>query len=98
MKIAYLITAYNNFLHLERLINALNDRTNPVFYVHIDKKSKMPDIFNNLKNVIFIKRRRIWWGGWSHLASIIDLIREASRNNYEYYILLRNCYEITCLF
>jgi hypothetical protein len=88
MKIAYLVTAFNNYQHLERLINALNDDTKPSFFIHIDKKSSMPKNLNNAQNMTFIKRTKVWWGGWSHLAAILSLMKKASEENFDYYILL----------
>jgi hypothetical protein len=87
MKIAYLITAYNNYNHLKRLVSALDD-SNVVFFIHIDKKSKMPNNLNEFDNVIFIKREKVWWGGWSHVDAIIRLIRTAISYGFDYYILL----------
>jgi hypothetical protein len=87
MKIAYLITAYNNYNHLKRLLNALND-SNVVFFIHIDKKSKMPNNLNEFDNIVFIKRINVWWAGWSQLDAIIRLIRTALRYGFDYYILI----------
>jgi hypothetical protein len=87
MKIAYLITAYNNFTHLTRLIRALND-SNVVFFIHIDKKSPLPDTLPALDNVIFIKRENVWWAGWSHVDAILRLIRCAKTYGFDYYILI----------
>jgi len=87
MKIAYLITSYNNYNHLRRLVSALND-SNVVFFIHIDKKSNMPTSLNEFDNVVFIQRTNVWWGGWSHVDAIIRLIRNAISYNFNYYILL----------
>ena len=87
MKIAYLITAYNNYNHLKRLVTSLND-SNVVFFIHIDKKSKMPNNLNEFDNVVFIKSKKVWWGGWSHVDAIIRLIRTAKSSGFDYYILL----------
>jgi len=87
MKIAYLITAYNNFSHLKRLIRALNDR-NVVFFIHIDKKSKMPDNLTEFDNIVFIERTKVWWAGWSQVDAIIRLIRTATNYGFDYYILV----------
>lgn len=87
MKIAYLITAYNNYEHLEKLINALDD-TNAEFFVHIDKKSQMPEnLVGNLK-VVFIDRIPVWWGGWSHMEAILNLMKEAGQRAFDYYVLI----------
>jgi len=87
MKIAYLIMAYNNYNHLKRLVHALND-SNVVFFIHIDKKSKMPDALQETDNVVFIKSVKVWWGGWSHVDATISLMRNAISHGFDYYILL----------
>lgn len=88
MRIAYLITAYNNYDHLKRLVDALNDSKNPVFFIHIDKKSHMPDCFCEYNNIKFVRRRKVWWGGWSHLEAILTLLKEALKVKFDYYVLL----------
>jgi len=87
MKIAYLITAYNNYEHLKRLIEALNDNE-VVFFLHIDKKSIMPKNLSEFNNLVYIKRIKVWWGAWSHLKAIISLMRESITYNFDYYILI----------
>ncbi|MDT0688611.1 beta-1,6-N-acetylglucosaminyltransferase [Salegentibacter sp. F188] len=88
MKIAYLITAFGNYHHLRRLLKALSDETKPSFYLHIDKKSPLPENLNDIENLFFIKRRKVWWGGWSHLDAILSLMKEASKSSFDYYVLL----------
>lgn len=87
MKIAYLITTYNNYEHLGRLIKAINQQE-VVFFIHIDKKSKMPTNLYMYDNIIFINRINVWWGCWSHQEAIINLMREAMAFNFDYYILI----------
>jgi hypothetical protein len=87
MKIAYLILAHNNYNHLKRLVRALND-INVIFFIHIDKKSKMPDNLNDFDNIVFIEREKVWWSGWSSVKAIIRLLRKASESGFDYYILL----------
>jgi hypothetical protein len=87
MKIAYLITAYNNYNHLKRLIGALNDE-NVVFFIHIDKKSTMADNLHEFENIIFIEQGKVWWAGWSHVEAILRLIKSAISYRFDYYILL----------
>src|SRR5690606_17510799 len=82
------ITAYNNYLHLERLINALDDGENIHYYIHIDKKSDFPSKLKGRKNITFIKRIKVWWGGWSHQEAILRLMKAASLKYYDYYILI----------
>lgn len=86
MKIAYLITAFGNYEHLNLLIKTLNDK-NTMFFIHIDKKAEMPKNLHS-DNIVFIKRINVWWGGWSHLEAIINLTNEAVKYKFDYYILL----------
>ncbi len=103
MKIAYLITAYGNFGHLERLVGAL-DASGVGFFIHIDARSNVPDgFFERLAsrgNVTFAPRRRVWWGGWSHTAAILSLMEmagaggdaetatETAAENFDYCVIL----------
>lgn len=88
MKIAFLITAYNNYDHLKRMVDSLNDTNENWFFIHIDEKSPMPNSFSGYKNLIFVERRKVWWGGWSHLDAILVLIKAALKLKFDYYILL----------
>lgn len=87
IKIAYLITAYHDYEHLKRLIAALNDK-NVCFFIHIDKNSLMPTNLNEFENIKFIKRHKVWWGGWSHQKAILNLMAEALKGSYDYYALI----------
>ena len=58
------------------------------FFIHIDKKSPLPDTLPEGDNVIFIKRENIWWAGWSHVDAILRLIRCAVSYGFDYYILI----------
>lgn len=87
IKIAYLITAYHEYEHLKRLIAALNDK-NVYFFIHIDKNSLMPTNLNEFENIKFIKRHKVWWGGWSHQKAILNLMTEALEGSYDYYALV----------
>lgn len=75
---ALIITAYKNTEQLMELLNSVCDK----FYVflHIDKKSDIN--VNKIKeanypNLKIFSTYSITWGGYNHLASIIDLLREA---------------------
>jgi len=87
MKIAYLITAYNNYEHLNRLLLSLDDE-NVHFYIHIDMKSPMPSTVSCEEKVTFIDRIKVFWGGWSHQAAINSLIEAAYSSKADYYILI----------
>lgn len=91
-KHAYLIIAHNNFYVLEKLLKMIDDERNDI-YIHIDKKSKDFDFnyFNNICNkshVRFVKRIKVYWGGYSQVQCELNLLKEAIKNKYEYYHLL----------
>lgn len=89
MKICYLILAHNNFRHLTRMIDALND-TDSTFYIHIDKKAK--ESYNSpSENVIIIPERiDINWGGYSMIKATLALMNKGIKSSPEadYYILI----------
>ena len=91
-KHAYLIIAHNNFYILERLLKLIDDDRNDI-YIHIDKKVKNFDFnyFNNIcrkSTVKFIKRIKVYWGGYSQVQCELNLLKASIGNNYEYYHLL----------
>ncbi len=81
MRIAYLITAYGEFNHLERLVGALDD-PRAGFFIHIDAHSHVPEVLlerlTARGNVVFAPRHKVWWGGWSHVAAILSLMELAA--------------------
>ena len=84
--------AHNNFYILERLVKLIDDKRNDI-YIHIDKKAGYFDYnyFSNLckeSKVIYIKRKRIYWGGYSQIQCELDLLKAATKNKYTYYHLL----------
>lgn len=81
---AILITAYKNINHLKDIISFFDDRFS--FYIHFDKKSNikkddLTDLYQ-YKNVVFISEKyTINWGGINHLKAILELAKEALKNN-----------------
>lgn len=91
-KHAYLILAHNNFEILKILVKLLDDERNDI-YIHVDKKSvnfNENDIKKSIKysEVFFIERMNVTWGGYSLIQCEINLLKEASTNNYQYYHFL----------
>lgn len=89
MKICYLILVHNNFKHLARLIEALNDDSNS-FLIHIDKKAKEVQI-PSLPNIKVIPQHiDIKWGGFSMIEATIALMQSGLENfpAADYYILI----------
>ncbi len=87
MKIAYLITAHNQPIHLHRMIRALNTEKT-AFFVHIDQRSDLDHFlqYNFPENVHFIKDRvRIEHGGFSLVRAMINLMNTAlSVDDFDY--------------
>lgn len=88
MKIAYLILAHKDPLHLNRLISAL-DTENVTFYIHIDLKSS--GLINEIhlkKNIIIVSKYKIYWGGWNMLQASLTLLKMAYINNHDRYVFI----------
>ncbi|TCT18707.1 beta-1,6-N-acetylglucosaminyltransferase [Thiobaca trueperi] len=88
MKIAYLISAYSDPVHLNRLIGALYNEMS-FFYIHVDKKSDINRfekiISEEYENVEFIKNRIFTqWGGWSQVRYQQELLKAATQSNNRY--------------
>lgn len=93
LKIAFLITAYNNVEQLIRLVNLLGCRNGyENIFIHIDLKSDIDLIYVKSKtypNLTIIKKFKVYWGGFNQLQSIISLIDLASKTKkYDSVVLL----------
>lgn len=88
MRKAYLITAYDNFQHLKRLIDSL-DSDNSFFFIHIDKKIKHPFSYPKKKNVVVINNNiKVYWGSFSFIEAVLRLINKAGEyGKFDYFIL-----------
>ncbi|MCM1292333.1 MAG: glycosyl transferase [Bacteroides sp.] len=90
MRHAYLIIAHNEFEHLQRLINVLDDARNDI-YVHIDKKVKhAPHLTASNSRLVILKDRvDVCWGHISQIKAEYALF-EAAKNGgeYEFYHLI----------
>lgn len=89
MNISYLILAHNNFAHLTRLIDALDDGCSR-FYIHLDKK--VSDIYTNDKDEVCIipERFDINWSGYRMVEATLALMRYAYKHMHrsDYYVLI----------
>lgn len=91
MKQAILITAYKNPQHLFRIVEYFDD--DYVFYIHIDKKSKMAEqdiqrLKATRKVRLVSQQYRVNWGSVQHLYAILALCREAVKDKSIKYIHL----------
>lgn len=87
MRIAYLILAYNNIPHLKLLVQSLKSPDTDC-YIHFDKKyftlGTLP-----LAHAKIISKVSVYWGEFSQLYAIIELIKFAiSNGSYDYFVLL----------
>ena len=92
MKHAILVTAYKNIQDIIDIIKCFDDDFS--FYIHIDKKSKIPkkelaDLMQ-IKAIKFLsKKYKTNWGGFNHLRAILFLSAEALKDpNIEYFHLI----------
>lgn len=89
MKICYLILAHNNFKHLDRLIDALQDLGNS-FYIHKDEKAETAYTphYDNVK--IVPEHISINWGGFTMVEATLVLMKYAVKESLDadYYILI----------
>ena len=91
MKIAYLILAHNNPIHLNRLIASLSTE-NSAFFLHIDKKSNIDDFILTKSGDIFItpKRSAVHYADFSLVEATLILLEQATLNSrdFDYFVLL----------
>lgn len=90
MKQAFLITAYKDFESLYELAAFLVQTA--CVYIHVDMKSGITSAqigkLNALKGCHAIKKYRIVWGGFGHVAAILELLGQAVINDEVSYIHL----------
>ena len=77
MKVAYLISAYQDEMQLKRLIEVLSCKEN-YFFIHIDKKiniDKFKNVLKSFENVFFVENRVfVSWAGYSQVKAILSMI------------------------
>lgn len=86
---AYLIMAHNQWNTLIELVKALDDPRNDI-YLHLDKKASLPPEAEikgvvTHSNLYFTKQFNIVWGGTQMLKCTLNMLEEASSDNYTYY-------------
>lgn len=92
LKHAYLIMAHNQPEVLKKLVILLDDERNDI-YIHIDKKmsnfseEELNCLVKNAK-LFWIKRRNVRWGNYSLIQCELNLLREATKKEHQYYHLL----------
>lgn len=86
---AYLIACHNNYYILRKLLLTLDDERNDI-YIHVDKRWKefnKRELVDSIKkaNIVFVKRRRVNWGGYSQIKTTMQLLSEAVKTEHSYY-------------
>jgi len=85
-KIAYLITAYKDPVHLKRLINALD--YNADFFVHIDRKVDIrlfrKELLSIQREIYCVNKYYIMWGGYSQVLSQKELLHACLSTGEKY--------------
>jgi hypothetical protein len=84
MKAAILILVHKNKPQIERLIKHLSVDFD--IYVHIDKQSDF--VLQEDEHIFIYKEYNTYWASFNLVAATLLLLREASRKQYERYILI----------
>ncbi|MBS9394512.1 MAG: beta-1,6-N-acetylglucosaminyltransferase [Dolichospermum sp. LBC05a] len=91
LKIAYLVLAHHDPIHLERLVKAIDYKSH--IFIHLDKKTNIDKYIHiaNMNSVDFISERiKVYWGSISQVKAILNLIKAAlaSNENFSHLVLL----------
>ena len=87
---AYLIMAHHKFEILKEVLRDLDDERNDIF-LHVDIKAKNYDPYEIKAAVLKAKlyltdRMDVRWGGYTQIACIMMLLKEASKKSaHSYY-------------
>ena len=90
MKIAYLILAHDDPKQLLKLINRLSLQDDWRIYIHLDQKSdirKFKNIQSHPNVIMTTTRHLIFWGGWSMVNAMKELIN-ATDDSFDRYIFM----------
>ncbi len=89
MRIAYLILAHQLPEQLVRLVRRLNT-PNALFLIHINRRSDdavwraARAGLADLDNVVFLRRHKLYWGGFGHVSATIEGLDELYRRSAEF--------------
>lgn len=96
---AMIITAYQDFAALERMVRALSARA--LCFVHIDAKSaitrEQTARLNAMENVCAIRRYKVNWGSVHHLHALIALCRMALEDPRVTHLHLISAQDFPCV-
>lgn len=96
MRHAFCITAYQDFLQVNDLIDRLAPHN---LYIHIDARSALPEWLLQKcisQNVYILQKYKINWGSILHIYAVIDLLECAQRTGMHscYHILSENTFPV----
>ncbi|MEO0948134.1 MAG: beta-1,6-N-acetylglucosaminyltransferase, partial [Cyanobacteria bacterium J06641_5] len=91
VKVAFLILAHCDPVHLERLVKAISHESS--IFIHLDKKTHIDEYVHiaDIASVNFIPERvKVYWGGVSMVKAILNLIKTAlaSEESFSHIVLL----------
>ncbi len=95
MRIAYVILAHQLPQQLVRLVRRL-DTPNALFFVHVNRRSD-DAVYEaaraglaELDNVVFLRRHKLYWGGFGHVRATLEGLDELYRRSaqFDYVALL----------
>lgn len=95
MRVAYVILAHQLPEQLARLVGRLNT-PNALFLIHINRRADdgvldaARTALAGLDNVIFLRRHKLYWGGFGHVRATIEALDELHRRSaqFDYVALL----------
>ncbi|MTJ15658.1 MULTISPECIES: beta-1,6-N-acetylglucosaminyltransferase [unclassified Dolichospermum] len=91
VKIAYLVLAHHDPIHLERLVKSID--YNAHIFIHLDQKTNIDSYIHiaEMKSVDFISERiKVYWGGITMIKATLTLIKAAlaAKENFSHLVLL----------
>ncbi len=95
VRVAYIVLAHQLPSQLARLVGAL-DSSRATFLVHVNRRTgsrtyeQMREGLARRENVRFIRRHRLYWGGFGHVGATLEGIEELHRSRipFDYAVLL----------
>lgn len=90
IKIAYLISVHKDPIQLGRMIKALYQGENTIFFIHVDAKCNIIDFENSINstyknNVFFIPNRYlIQWGGFNQVRYQQELLKSCINSGIQF--------------
>ena len=91
MRVAFLVNAHANFLHLQRLLAVLLDfqAIDASIFVHIDATASQAFSYSHEKVHVSERRLPVYWGGMSQVRATLLLLEQAFEvGGFEYFCFI----------